>query len=53
MTPSHYGSRFGRCVRTVESLLPDATVVEGIAINQNSISGAESDVISRLQELGY
>lgn len=50
---THYGSRFGRCVQTVESLLPDATVVEGLAINQNSVSGAESDVIARLQELGY
>lgn len=50
---THYGSRFGRCVQTLQSLLPDVTVVEGLAINQNSVSGAESDVISRLQELGY
>lgn len=50
---THYGSRFGRCVQTVQSLLPDATVVEGLAINQNDVSGAESEVIARLQELGY
>lgn len=50
---THYGSRFGRCVQTIQSLEPDAAVVEGLAINQTQVAGAQNDVIARLQELGY
>ena len=50
---THLGSRFGRCVRTVESLLPDAAVTEGLAINQDDVSGAQSAIQERLQALGY
>ena len=50
---THLGSRFGRCVRTVESLLPDAVVTEGLAINQDDVSGAQSAIQERLQALGY
>ena len=49
----HLGSRFGRCVSTVESLLPDAAVTEGLAINQDDVSGAQSAIQERLQALGY
>ena len=50
---THYGSRFGRCVQTIQTLEPDAAVVEGLAINQTQVAGAQNDVIARLQELGY
>ena len=50
---THLGSRFGRCVRTVESLLPGAAVTEGLAINQDDVSGAQSAIRERLQALGY
>ena len=50
---THYGSRFGRCVQTIQTLEPDASVVEGLAINQTQVAGAQNDVIARLQELGY
>ena len=50
---THLGSRFGRCVSTVESLLPDATVTEGLAIDQDDVSGAQSAIQERLQALGY
>ena len=50
---THYGSRFGRCVQTIQTLEPEATVYEGLAINQTQVAGAQNDVIARLQELGY
>ena len=50
---THYGSRFGRCVQTIRSLEPNATIYEGLAINQTQVAGARNDVIARLQELGY
>ena len=50
---THYGSRFGRCVQTIRALEPEATVYEGLAINQTQVAGAQNDVIARLQELGY
>ena len=50
---THYGSRFGRCVQTIRALEPEATVYEGLAIDQTQVAGAQNDVIARLQELGY
>ena len=43
---THGGSGFSSTIRTIESLQPDATVVEdGLSVSRNSVEGAQNDVI--------
>lgn len=43
---THGGSGFSSTIRTIESLQPDAEVVEdGLSVSRNSVDGAKNDVI--------
>ena len=43
---THGGSGFSGTIRTIESLQPDATVMEdGLSVSRNSVEGAQNDVI--------
>lgn len=43
---THGGSGFSGTIRTIESLQPDAAVMEdGLSVSRNSVEGAQNDVI--------
>lgn len=43
---THGGSDFSGTIRTIESLQPDAAVMEdGLSVSRNSVEGAKNDVI--------
>ena len=50
---THYGSQSGGTFERIAELEPDATVKDGLYLHQNSVTGAESQILSWLDGLGY
>ncbi len=49
---THGGSGFSSTIRTIESLQPDAIVVEnGLSVSRNNVAGAQNDVIDWIANL--
>ncbi len=50
---THGGSGFSRTIQTIQSLQPDATVIEnGLSVSRNDVSGAQAEVSSWIADLG-
>ena len=50
---THAGSRDGGTYRDIETLEPNAAVLEGLPVSGESAAGAEKDVQAWLARLGY
>lgn len=50
---THGGSGFSRTIQTIQSLQPDATVIEnGLSVSRNDVSDAQAEVSSWIADLG-
>lgn len=50
---THGGSGFSQTIQTIQSLQPDATVIEdGLSVSRNSVTEAQDDVSSWIEGLG-
>ena len=50
----HNGSRFSRTIETIQELEPEATVIEdGFTVSERDVAGAQADVASWLEGLGF
>lgn len=50
----HNGSRFSDTISTIQTLEPDASVIEdGFTVSESSVAEAEGDVLTWLENLGY
>ena len=50
---THYGSQSGGTFERIAELEPDAVLKDGLYLYQNSVTGAESQILSWLDDLGY
>lgn len=50
---THEGSAFGRSERDIAELVPEAELLEGLAIRGSNVDSAEDDVVSWLEALGF
>lgn len=51
---THNGSRFSGTIQTIEQLEPDAAVItDGFTVNERNVAGAQEDIESWLNGLGY
>ena len=50
---THEGSALGRSERDITELIPDAELLEGLAIRGSNVDSAGSDVTHWLEELGF
>lgn len=50
---THEGSALGRSERDIAELVPEAELLEGLAIRGSNVDRAEDDVVSWLEDLGF
>ena len=50
---THEGSALGRSESDITELIPDAELLEGLAIRGSNVDSAGSDVTHWLEELGF
>jgi len=49
---THGGSRFSSAIRTLEEKLPDAVLLDGLAVSERNVTSAQDDVEKWLDEIG-
>jgi flavodoxin len=49
---THGGSRFSSAIRTLEEKLPDAILLDGLAVSERNVTNAQYDVERWLHEIG-